>query len=67
MRERQERGKTVRDDRKRGKREGRERHERAAREVREVRKSNIMESWKCTFCFVVTVLFLILPFFKTKY
>jgi len=50
----------------------RERQEREAREARErrgekERESNIMESWKCTFCFVVTVLFLILLFFKTKY
>ena len=43
-------------------REARKRRERAAREVREVRKSNIMESWKRTFSFVVTVLLLILYF-----
>ena len=53
----------MRDDRKSGEREARQRRERAAREVREVRKSNIMESWKHTFCFVVTVLLLILSYF----
>jgi len=43
----------------------RERGEIEEREAREVRKreSNVMESWKRTFCFVVTVLFLILSYF----
>jgi len=45
-----------------------EREEREARERRgkKERESNVMESWKRTFCFVVTVLFLILSLFLNK-
>jgi len=60
-----DRGKTVRDDRKEGERGKRERQESGKRgeRVRGVRKSNIIESWKRTFCFVVTVLLLIISYF----